>query len=72
MLRGPSRGRRHDPPRRLSLPVTLGVDHEVLHAPSGLVPGPRVITINRWNEWTEGGHLEPDTSWLHHMIANRP
>jgi hypothetical protein len=22
----------------------------------------KVITINSWNEWTEGSHLEPDTA----------
>ena len=25
--------------------------------------GPRVLTINSWNEWTEGSYIEPDTTY---------
>jgi hypothetical protein len=28
---------------------------------TNLAPDNRIITLNSWNEWTEGSHLEPDT-----------
>jgi hypothetical protein len=28
---------------------------------TNLAPNDRIITLNSWNEWTEGSHLEPDT-----------
>jgi hypothetical protein len=24
---------------------------------------PKILTINAWNEWTEGSYLEPDTEF---------
>ncbi len=38
--------------------TTLRMTKERLEADPN---GPRVITINCWNEWTEGSYLEPDT-----------
>ena len=31
-------------------------------ARANLAPDDRIITLNSWNEWTEGSHLEPDTA----------
>jgi hypothetical protein len=35
-------------------------------------PGAKIITINAWNEWTEGSYLEPDTEHgMNYLVAIR-
>lgn len=29
---------------------------------------PKIITINAWNEWSEGSYLEPDTIWEYQYL----
>ena len=43
-------------PERFGEAVRLGLEHAMAS------PGPAIVTVNAWNEWTEGSYLEPDVA----------
>jgi len=42
-------------------PENFGIALKTIKTRLEQTNGPRIITLNAWNEWTEGSYLEPDT-----------
>ena len=47
-------------PAKFAVALRCAKDWTDKNAKEGM---PKLITINSWNEWTEGSYLEPDTHW---------
>ena len=47
-------------PAKFEVALRRAKDWAERNTPAGY---PKLITVNSWNEWTEGSYLEPDTTW---------
>lgn len=51
---------RDSTPEKFAVTLRRARDWADAHTPEGW---PRLVTLNSWNEWTEGSYLEPDLKW---------
>jgi hypothetical protein len=56
----PTRGYPYQHVLRNSSPEAFGAAMRRAIEAVAPVPGDKIVTINAWNEWTEGSYLEPD------------